>query len=224
MDTSPIPVEALLAHREWVRSVARAVVRDPNAGDDVEQDAWFEALHAPPQQASSLRGWFGAVVRNRARRMGRTTKRRTARETAAARPEATQSAADLAEIADTHRRVVQAVVELDEPYRETILLRYFEGLAVDVVAARTNAPLNTARARISRGLAKLRERLAEELGEDDRPWQMVLVPLIGKSHGTGLGAAAAGGGVMLSSTVQWGLAAAAAMALTGVAVVVAIAA
>ena len=65
---------------------------------------------------------------------------------------AATSAAELAERADTLRCVVQAVVELDEPYRETILLRYFEGLAIDAVAARMNAPLETTRARIRRGL------------------------------------------------------------------------
>src|SRR6185295_7929723 len=117
MDTTPIPMDTLLAHREWVRAVARAVVRDPNAADDVEQETWLAALKSPPRDATSLRGWFGAVARSRARRIGRTDSRREAREAVVARGERTSSAVDLAELADTHRRVVQAVVELDEPYR-----------------------------------------------------------------------------------------------------------
>jgi RNA polymerase sigma-70 factor (ECF subfamily) len=200
MSTARVPVETLLAHREWVRAVARAVVRDPNAADDVEQETWLAALRSPPREASSLRGWFGAVTRSRARRIGRTDARRDARESASARREATPSAADLAEMADTHRRVVQAVVELDEPYREAILLRYFEGLAVADVAARSEVPLETARSRVKRGVAKLRERLSEELGDDERPWEMALVPLLAKPHAAGLGAA--GGGIAMASTAK----------------------
>jgi RNA polymerase sigma-70 factor (ECF subfamily) len=166
MDTHPVPIETLLAHRAWVRGVARAIVGDADAADDAEQDAWLAALSSPPRDESAVRGWFRVVLRNRARRGGRTESRRERRETVAARPESTPSAAELAELADTHRRVVQAVVELPEPYRETILLRYFEGLAVDDVAARTSVPLDTARSRISRGLAKLRERLAREFGDE----------------------------------------------------------
>src|SRR5438477_12367410 len=120
METTPIPVEALLAHHEWVRSVARAVVRDPNTADDVEQDAWLEALDSPPRHASSLRAWFGAVVRNRARGIGRADARRGRRETVAARDDEAGSAADLAETADTRRRGVQAVGALAEPYRPAV--------------------------------------------------------------------------------------------------------
>jgi len=219
MSSAPIPVETLLAHREWVRAVAVAVVRDPNAADDVEQETWLAALSSPPRHASSLRGWFGAVARSRARRIGRTESRRDARESAGARREPTQSAAELAETADTHRRVVQAVVELPEPYRETILLRYFEGLGVDEVAARTSVPLDTARSRISRGLAKLRERLSKELGTDDRPWALALAPLIAAPKGTGAGATAAGGGVVMASTKTMA-AVAGALLLVGIGAVV----
>jgi RNA polymerase sigma-70 factor (ECF subfamily) len=220
MDSAPISVETLLAHREWVRAVAAAVVRDPNAADDVEQETWLAALATPPRHATSLRGWFGAVARSRARRIGRSESRRDAREASAARDDRSPSAAELAELADTHRRVVQAVVELPEPYRETILLRYFEGLAVDAVAARTSVPLDTARSRISRGLAKLRERLARELGTDDRPWALALAPLIAAPRESAVGTTAAGGGVVMASTKTMA-AVACALLLVGVGVVVA---
>jgi RNA polymerase sigma-70 factor (ECF subfamily) len=203
MDAHPIPIETLLAHREWVRGVARAVVGDSNAAADVEQDAWLAALSSPPRNESAVRGWFRVVLRNRARRVGRTESQRERRETIAARPESTPSAAELAEVADTHRRVVQAVVELDEPYRGTILLRYFEGLAVEDVAARTSVPLDTARSRISHGLAKLRERLAREFGTDERPWALALAPLIAAPRASPEvpGAVVVGGTLMGMKTV-----------------------
>src|SRR6185295_1660931 len=158
MDAHPVPIETLLAHRAWVRGVARAVVHDPNAADDVEQETWLAALSSPPRDESAVRGWFRVVLRNRARQGGRAESRRERRETASARPEATPSAAELAELADTHRRVVQVVVELAEPYRETILLRYFEGLAVEDVAARTGEAARAARARVGDGRSSVGAR------------------------------------------------------------------
>src|SRR5262245_46223596 len=203
MDAAPIPLDTLLAHREWVRSVARAVVRDPNAADDLEQETWVAALATPPRHESSLRGWFGAVVRSRARRAGRTETRRAARETAAARGGSVATPAELAEIADTHRRVVEAVVALEEPYRAAILLRYFEGLAVEEVARRTASPLETTRSRLKRGVAKLRERLARELGSDERPWHLALVPLLGAPRVTGGASAAGTGGAIVATKATW---------------------
>jgi RNA polymerase sigma-70 factor (ECF subfamily) len=203
MDAAPIPLETLLAHRAWVRSVARAVVRDENAADDLEQETWVAAITTPPRHASSLRGWFGTVVRSRARRASRTQTRRTARETAAARGVDVASPAELAEIADTHRRVVEAVVALEEPYRAAILLRYFEGLAVEEVARRTSSPLETTRSRLKRGVTRLRERLARELGSDERPWHLALVPLTGAQRIT-TGATAAGtGGAIVATKATW---------------------
>jgi RNA polymerase sigma-70 factor (ECF subfamily) len=203
MDAAPIPLERLLAHRAWVRSVARAVARDPSSADDVEQETWVAALATPPRHESSLRGWFGAVVRSRARRAGRTETRRTARETLAARSEAVASPAELAEIADTHRRVVEAVVALDEPYRAAILLRYFEGLPVDEVARRTASPLETTRSRLKRGVAKLRERLSRELGTDERPWHLALAPLLVAPRVTGGASAAGTGGAIVATKATW---------------------
>jgi RNA polymerase sigma-70 factor (ECF subfamily) len=214
MTSAPIPLDTLLAHRDWVRAVARAVVRDPNAADDVEQETWLAALRSPPRHTSSLRGWFGAVARSRARRIGRGESRREMREIAASRDEATASAAEIAELADTHRRVVQAVVELDEPYRVTILLRYFEGLSIEDVAARTASPVETTRSRIKRGVAKLRERLSKELGDDERPWAMALAPLIAAPRGSTV-AAATKGGVVMASTTTTMTAVVAALALAG---------
>ncbi len=33
-DRNPLPLDALLAHREWVRTVARALVSDANSAGD----------------------------------------------------------------------------------------------------------------------------------------------------------------------------------------------
>src|SRR5207248_2086463 len=96
------------------------------------------------------------------------------------------------------RRLTREVMELDEPYRSAIILRFFEGLMPREIGARTGVPAETARTRVNRGLATLRERLdAEHSGAQS--WRALLVPIAGLSNGTsghGPSIAAAGGVAM----------------------------
>ena len=85
------------------------------------------------------------------------------------KPEAVQRA-------EVHRRLVEAVFALAEPYRTTILLRYFEDLPPREVARRMEAPVETVRTRVSRGLEILRRRLE---GAGGREWLGGLALLAG---------------------------------------------
>lgn len=49
-----------------------------------------------------------------------------------------------------------AVARLDEPYRETIALRFFGDLSLDEIAAQTGRPLGTVKTHLHRGLIRLR--------------------------------------------------------------------
>ena len=174
--------DELLAHADWVRGLARELVRDEQRAADVVQDTWVAALERPPLDARNLRGWLASVARNLARGVGRADARRTRRETAAARAEASASTQELAERAALQRDLVDRVLELDEPYREVLLLRYFEELEPREIAARLAVPIATVRTRHARGLAKLRVKLEREYG-DRRAWCVALAPfaLGGKS-------------------------------------------
>jgi RNA polymerase sigma factor (sigma-70 family) len=189
---TPVPLESLLAHRAWVRQVARALVVDESRAEDLEQEAWLEALERPPADARSLRGWLGTVVRHKAADAGRSDARREKREHAAARPEATPGAADLVAEADAHQRLVKAVLDLDEPYRSTLLLRYFEDLGPAEIARRDGVPLETVRTRLRRGREALRERFDREHEGDRGAWKRLLAPLA-------LGAPAAAGGAVATA-------------------------
>ena len=75
-----IPIETLLEHRAWVRTLARALVFDENRAADLEQQVWLETLRKPPGRADSPRGWLATVLRRAAAKMARTDTRRMARE------------------------------------------------------------------------------------------------------------------------------------------------
>jgi len=176
-DLPPHPsAEALLAHADWVRALARTLVRDPGGADDVAQASWLDVLERPPGDARNLRGWLAQVVRSAAGQRARAAARREAREQAVARPEALPDTAELVAQAERQREVVGHVLALAEPYRTAVLLRYFLGLEARAIAARQEVPLATVRTRLQRALAQLRERLDREYG-DRASWCAALVTL-----------------------------------------------
>ena len=180
-DKPAVPLEELLAHRKWVRSLAVALTRDAADADDVEQEVWLAAVRSPPTSPGSGRSWLGRVARNEVRSRHRSRTRRRAREqvSAAARAD-TPDPGELAAAAELHASVATAVVRLREPYREAVLLRYFEGMSVREIAAHIKAPVETVKARLRRARALLRERL-ERAQDDDMPLGVLLAPLTGAS-------------------------------------------
>lgn len=154
------PVETLLSHRAWVRALASALAQPADA-DDLEQETWLAALSRPPDDAAP-KAWLATVLRRTASKLRRALARRATRERVAARPEATAATADLVARAETHDGLVRAVLALPEPYRSTILLRFFEGLLPKEIARRTATPIDTVKARLRRGLARLRADLPED--------------------------------------------------------------
>ncbi len=176
MHSEPIPTAHLLtSHVQWIRSLARHLVADAVQADDLAQDTCVVALSHAPREPGRLRGWLASVMRNLARQHGRTDGRRRAREEFAARPEASETTESAVERIAVQRELVEAVLDLGEPYREAILLRFFEELPPREIARRLDAPVATVHSRIARGLAELRQRLDRAHGER-RSWLMLLLP------------------------------------------------
>jgi RNA polymerase sigma factor (sigma-70 family) len=203
---SPVPIETLLSHRAWVRGLAAKLVGDDGA-DDVEQQTWLAALRSPPRSAESVRGWLATVVRNAARQRGRTEGRRRHYESLAPDAGLAPASDEVVARADAHQRVVKAVMALDEPYRTTLLLRFFENLAPRHVAERMDVPVETVRTRTKRALARMRTGLDTDYGDRDT-WRLALLPLFhdaaprgaAKSATSAAAALTVGAGVMATST------------------------
>ena len=114
-DAPSIDPETLLAHRAWIRCIARSLVADENAVDDIEQRTWLKAIENRGP-IRSLRGWLRRVVRSAAIDEHRSESRRRRREAAAARPDLVPATAHLAAQADAQSAVAREVTRLDEPY------------------------------------------------------------------------------------------------------------
>ncbi|MBK7876005.1 MAG: sigma-70 family RNA polymerase sigma factor [Planctomycetes bacterium] len=213
----PLDPQTLLAHADWVRGLARRLVLYEARALDVEQEVWIVALREGRLESGSLRAWLAGVTRNVARQMGRADARRVARERSSARSEALESAADVAERAAVQRDLVTRVLELDEPFRTVVLLRYFDDLEPQAIAERLGVNASTVRTRLARAHEKLRERLAKEHGEG-RAWCLVLLPLARMDKSAaGAAAGASGatlfGGLLMLNWKLWAAALVAASAL-----------
>ena len=218
---TPVPLDTLLAHREWVRALARSLVRDEHRADDVEQETWRMALERPPRHAGSLRAWFGTVVRNAARGAGRRAASRARFESMAVARAGVPSPDEVVAEAEVQHRLVEAVLALDEPYRTTVLLRWFQGLETSEIAARLGEPVETVRTRLKRAVERLRRRMEVELGDDRDAWVLLLwghrAPTSGPATGTGAAPLAAAGGLAMGAATKLAAGAAAAIVLAALA-------
>jgi RNA polymerase sigma-70 factor (ECF subfamily) len=176
----PLSLESRLAHADWVRKLAYVLVRDEAKADDLTQETWLAALRSPPDPTRPLRPWLAEVVRNLSRMNARSTQRRNHREIASQR-EVTEKEQDtperLLERAEAQRMLSELVLRLDEPYRATVLLRYFEGCSAEEIGKRQQVPAATVRWRLAKSLEKLRSDLDVRHAGDRRAWQLALVPL-----------------------------------------------
>ena len=196
--TTPDPspsAETLLSEMTWLRSLARGLVADTNAAEDIVQDTCVAALQRRPLELEGgrLRAWLATVARNLARRRYRdeATRRRHESEFTAA---AEQPAAEELERLRLQQLVAQHVLALREPYRTAVLLRYQGGLSYARIAARAGIRQAAARQRVSRGLVLLRERLDAQHAGDRATWCLALAPL----------ARSAGGVVPIGTTLTLG--------------------
>ncbi len=171
-------VKTLLTHAGFVRALARSLVGEESRAADVEQQTWLAALEHPPGPEKPLRAWLARVARNCARRGFRDETRRRARE-ASLRGEAVPTPAEILAREEARRHMVEALLDLEEPYRSAILLRFYEDLPVSEVALRLGVPRATVKTRLVRGLARLRGRLDARYGGDRKGWCVALGPLAG---------------------------------------------
>ena len=178
-DPTAISEGDILQHAEWVRRLALALVKNADDADELAQETWEAALSRPPREAGPLRPWLAGVTRNLARMRARSSGRRARREESSAVPEPAQAPDELLERIEMQQQVVRRVLALDEPFRSTLLLRYYEGCSAAEIARRQDVPAGTVRWRLKRGLDDLRRQLDDAHQGDRKRWALLLAPLPG---------------------------------------------
>jgi len=171
----------VLENLSWVRALARRLVEDVADADDLVQEAWLEARGRSPRRedARGVRPWLGGLLRNTARSRRRDEARRAHHRSRAARGERAPRADEpdaLVERSERLAEVARAALELPEPFRRTMLLRWFEGEPPSEIARIEGVTEATVRTRIHRGRALLRGALDRRGDGTSTGWALALVP------------------------------------------------
>ena len=173
---------ALLRDLEWVQRLAFRLCSDWALAEDLRQEAALALLGHEPESKVGRRQWLAGVVRNKLRMKRRSDGRRRAREAGVSRPEEISQDVDVVERAETQRVVADAVLQLREPYRTTVLHRFFDQWTPTEIAERTGTSVETVKSRLKRGLKELESDLSGTFGDGTEEtrgagWYSALMPL-----------------------------------------------
>lgn len=197
------------ASQLFLRRLAFSLVHDEARAEDLVQDTWAAWAEHRPSGLAEPKAWLARVLRNRAFNQKRADERRSRREDESLHGRPDPSHPETDGTLEAQAQLLEALRKLDEPYRSTLVQRYYHDLAPKEIADRSGTPLNTVKARLARGLERLRGELDRRYGGDRSAWCHWLTVMgappvpVAVPHGTAGGAPGAplfagmGGGLSL---------------------------
>ena len=153
-------------------STAYRVLNNQEATEDVTQDVFIQIWEKAPLYNPALgkpMTWAITLTRNKAIDRLRSMQRRGRLQDELQREAETfeqfdeRSSFDAASGVETGKLVHDAVQKLSKDQREAIELAFFSSLTQTEIAERLNEPLGTVKARIRRGMLRLKEILGSKL-------------------------------------------------------------
>lgn len=175
--------DLLLQNADFVQCLAHSLVTNTNCADDVMQETWIAALKRSPGD-HYVKPWLTRVVKNISIKFLRSETRRSRHEREAARIYATSKNRATSPAEQYDRKIIRsqlmkAVMDLKAPYRQAIMLRYFDNLPPREIADFLDMPVERVKAHLKRGLAQLRAKLDQTYKGDRKRWVLALLPFTG---------------------------------------------
>jgi RNA polymerase sigma-70 factor (ECF subfamily) len=157
-------------HAGIIYSTAHRVLNNESEAEDVAQEVLFMLWEKSPMYDIS-RGkpvtWLVTMTRNKAIDRLRSLQRRSRLqdEVKLENPESTdtRTPAQSLRASEKNDLVRQAVMKLNPEQREVIEMLYFSGLSQQEICDRLDKPLSTVKARIHRGMVRLRKIVGTEI-------------------------------------------------------------
>jgi len=152
-----------------VRSVARKILRNPEDVADVIQEAFmdvYQGARSFDPARGSLKTWVSYLAYHRSVKKARLLKKREWRvsdaDEASLVPDHEVTPERLIKSLDIGRSLDIVVATLNEKQRRTIVLFFFHGVELDVIAAELGETIGNTRNHLYRGFAKLRSELMQK--------------------------------------------------------------
>lgn len=155
-----------LKYKSLIHSVAFKVLNSAPDAEDVAQDV-FAMIWSKSSMYDVSRGkistWLGTITRNKAIDKYRSINRRyklsndLILDSKTSDQLDTQSPDENVSNIEKNTHIRNAVIRLNKNQKEVIEMLYFKGLSQKEIASRIKKPLSTVKARLHRGLVKLRE-------------------------------------------------------------------
>jgi DNA-directed RNA polymerase specialized sigma24 family protein/protocatechuate 3,4-dioxygenase beta subunit len=171
---SPPPdLDRVLQEDDWLRRMARQLVGDSHASEDLAQDAWVTAL----SRGRTDRPWLFGVLRNLRREGARRLVRDEDLVSSVGLPTDAPPADDVVAELLLRKQVTEQLLELEEPFRTVIFLRFVQDEKLPAIARRTGVSVSTAHQRIARGLELMRMSLDKHYGGTRKTWALGILSL-----------------------------------------------
>src|SRR5712692_6537545 len=158
--------ELVLRHQKMVYSVARAMLGDAHAAEDMAQEAFLHAYRALSSYRAQGKfpAWLRMIVTRLCLNYRRDTRREVAWDDLSGHPAELTEGPD-SRLAEGERRgaVQRAIDALPADYRDVIVLRFMEDLTYEEIARHPGVPVSTIETRLHRAKKQLRELLRELL-------------------------------------------------------------
>jgi RNA polymerase sigma-70 factor, ECF subfamily len=158
--------DAALPHLDDVYTLARYLLREPADAEDAVQECYLRALrHFDSYRGPAMKPWLLAILRNVcraefARRAGSLTTAVEEVPDSAGQTPLWHETQETPEAQLLRRRdasaLRQLVDALEEPFRETFVLREIQNLSYREIAGIIEAPVGTVMSRLARARAMLR--------------------------------------------------------------------
>jgi RNA polymerase sigma-70 factor, ECF subfamily len=156
--------------RSLVYAVALQVLHSHEDAEDITQEIFSQLWNKSnlySEHKGRLSSWLTTLTKNRSIDRIRSRERRSKlnngfeKETLMEKGWRAPMPDDMANLSELGSQARTAVQTLSEEQREAILLAYFDGLTQQEISARIGTPLGTVKARIRRGLCRLRGLIHE---------------------------------------------------------------
>lgn len=159
-----------------IHGYVRRLIREEHVAEDLTQDVFMHVHRslASYDPGRPLAPWVYTIATNKVRDHWRSRRHRDARREVAAEedgphaiPSTRREPGELLAADELAAQVQEAVEELPEIMRTTLVLRYYEGRSFEEIGRIVDRNETAVRKRYSRALKELRQRLGKALGLEE---------------------------------------------------------